>query len=143
MSTHDESQPTSVESTHRLFMKCVKEGNLDGLVNLYEPDAVFVGREGNVISGSSAIRELYEGLFKITSDFQIQPSIATFYAGDIALDIGDWQYTGKAPDGSKVSDGGRSYVVCRRQSDGTWKIVVDNPYSYGAVPAVHEYHRQT
>jgi uncharacterized protein (TIGR02246 family) len=137
MSAHDESQPTSVESTHELFMRCVKEGNLDGLVNLYEPDAVFVGREGKVISGSSAIRELYQGLFTITSDFRIHPSVATLYAGDIALDIGDWQYTGNAPDGSEVSDGGRSYVVCRRQSDGAWKIVFDNPYSYGAVPGVH------
>ena len=137
MSTHDESQPTGIESTHELFMRFVKEGNLDGLVDLYEPDAVFVGREGKAISGSSAIRELYQGLFSITSEFQIHPSIATLYAGDVALDIGDWQYTGKAPDGSEVSDGGRSYVVVRRQSDGTWKIVIDNPYSYGAVPAVH------
>jgi ketosteroid isomerase-like protein len=106
-------------------------------VNLYEPDAVFVGREGEVISESSAIRELYRGLFKITSEFQIQPSIATIYAGDLALDIGDWQYTGRAPDRSKISDGGRSYVICRRQSDGTWKIVIDNAYSYGAAPPIH------
>jgi len=114
----------------------VKEGNLDGLVNLYEPDAVFVGRQGNPISGRDEIRELYRGLLAITSDFRIHPSIATVYAGDIALDIGDWAYAGKAPDGSEVSDGGRSYVVVRRQSDGTWKIVIDNPYSYGALPAV-------
>jgi ketosteroid isomerase-like protein len=106
------------------------------LVNLYEPDAVFIGREGNVISGTNGIRELYRGIFGITSEFQIHPCIATLYAGDMALDIGDWQYAGKAPDGSEVSDGGRSYVV-RRQSDGTWKIVVDSPYSYGAVPAIH------
>ena len=137
MSSHDESQPTGVELTHELFMRCVKEGNLDGLVDLFEPDAVFVGREGKVTSGSTAIRELYRGLLGITSEFQIHPSIATLHAGDIALVIGDWQYTGKAPDGSKVSDGGRSYVVCRRQSDGTWKIVIDNPYSYGAIPPIH------
>ena len=137
MSTHDESQPTSVESAHELFMRCVKEGNLDGLVNLYEPDAVFIGREGNVISGTDGIRELYRGLLAITSDFRIQPSIAIIYAGDIALDIGDWQYAGKAPDGSEISDGGRSHVICRRQSDKTWRIVIDNAHSYGALPSTH------
>ena len=137
MTTHDESQPTSIEFSHELFMKFVKEGNLDGIVNLYEPAAVFIDREGKVTSGSSAIREFYRNLLTITSEFQIQPSIATIYAGDIALDIADWQFTGKAPDGSKISEGGRAYVICRLQSDGTWKIVIDNPYSYGAVPPIH------
>ena len=41
MTTHDESQPTSIEFSHELFMRFVKEGNVDGIVNLYEPDAVF------------------------------------------------------------------------------------------------------
>lgn len=136
MTTHDETQPTSIELAHKLFMKFVKEGNLDGIVNLYEPEAVFIGREGEVTSGSSAIREFYRGLLAITSEFQIQPSIATIYAGDIAVDIADWQFTGKAPDGSEVSNGGRAYVICRRHSDGTWKMVIDNPYSYGALPPI-------
>jgi hypothetical protein len=34
MTTYDESQPTSIEFFHELFMKFVKEGNLDGIVNL-------------------------------------------------------------------------------------------------------------
>jgi ketosteroid isomerase-like protein len=137
MATHDEPQPTSVEVFHELFMRYVNEGNLDGVVNLYEPDAVFIGREGEVLSKSSAIRDLYRGLLAMTPEFQIQPSIATIYASDLALDISEWRYNGKAPDGSEISDGGRSYVVCRRQSDDTWKIVIDNAYSYGAVPPTH------
>ena len=67
MTTHDESQPTSIEFSHELFMRFVKEGNVDGIVNLYEPDAVFISREGKVSSGSSAIRELYRDLLTITN----------------------------------------------------------------------------
>ena len=133
MSTYGEIQATSIELFSELFVEFVKEGNLEGIVSLYEPNAVFVDRDGKLTSGSSAIRELYRGLFSIKPEFQIQSSTATIYAGDIALNIGDWQLTGTASDGSKVSDSGRAYDVYRRQPDGTWKVVIDNPYGYGVI----------
>jgi len=42
--------------------------------------------------------------------------------------VAEWKMTGTAPDGSQVSDHGHTYDIVRRQSDGTWKIVVDNPW---------------
>jgi uncharacterized protein (TIGR02246 family) len=138
MTTQDESQPTSIEFWAELFVRYVNEGNLAGIVNLFESDSVFIDREGKTASGVDAIREVYQNLLALTPDFHIQPSIATIYAGDIALDIGDWYFTGVAPDGSKTSSNGRSYSVFRHHADGTWKLVIDNPFSYGAVPPLQE-----
>jgi ketosteroid isomerase-like protein len=48
-------------------------------------------------------------------------------ADDIALVMNDWSLVGTAPDGSEVTQGGRSSDVLRRQPDGRWLVVVDKP----------------
>ena len=49
-------------------------------------------------------------------------------AGDIALSIANWTMTGTAPDGSPVKMQGTTSDVLRRQADGTWLFVIDNPW---------------
>jgi ketosteroid isomerase-like protein len=48
-------------------------------------------------------------------------------AGDLALMISDWSLTGKGPEGQPVQMAGRASDVLRRQRDGTWRAVIDNP----------------
>ena len=43
---------------------------------------------------------------------------------------GDWSLTGGTdPDGNPVNMEGRSTEIMRRQSDGSWLDVIDDPYS--------------
>jgi len=51
-----------------------------------------------------------------------------FQTGGIALTHSDWTLTGTAPDGSTVNMGGKSADVMRRQPDGTWLLIIDNPF---------------
>ena len=46
---------------------------------------------------------------------------------DIALVVNDWSMVGTAPDGTEVTQSGRSADVVRRQPDGRWLVVVDKP----------------
>jgi ketosteroid isomerase-like protein len=46
---------------------------------------------------------------------------------DLAIVYNDWTLTGTGPDGASVSDAGRAVEVVRRQPDGTWRSVVDDP----------------
>lgn len=48
-------------------------------------------------------------------------------AGDVALVQNDWSMTGTAPDGSTVTQGGRSADVVRLQADGNWRVLIDRP----------------
>ncbi len=48
--------------------------------------------------------------------------------GDIAVHSMPWSMTGTAPDGTKVEQGGLSIAVLRRQPDGNWLMVIDNPH---------------
>jgi ketosteroid isomerase-like protein len=49
-------------------------------------------------------------------------------AGALALLITEWSITGAEPDGSQIKLTGRGTVVLRSQSDGSWLMVIENPW---------------
>jgi ketosteroid isomerase-like protein len=49
------------------------------------------------------------------------------HSDNIALMISEWAMTGTGPDGKALQMGGRASDVLRRQPDGTWRVVIDNP----------------
>ena len=48
-------------------------------------------------------------------------------AGDIALLFSEWTLSATNPDGNAVEMEGRTSDVARRQPDGRWLVVIDNP----------------
>jgi len=120
-------QSVCPEFLHELFEKCFNEGDLDRIARLYEPDAALVDRDGTIVSGKSSIVEYIRGLLSLKPTIRIE-HIHTIEAGDVAVLMSEWKMSGTAPDGSTISDGGHTYDIVRRQSDGTWKVVVDNPW---------------
>jgi ketosteroid isomerase-like protein len=49
-------------------------------------------------------------------------------AGDTALVANRWTLAGTGPDGSPIEMGSTSADVLRRRSDGSWGIVIDDPW---------------
>jgi ketosteroid isomerase-like protein len=47
---------------------------------------------------------------------------------DLALVIGVWSFDGTAPYGIAVRLEAKNADVLRRQSDGSWRFVIDNPW---------------
>ena len=62
---------------------------------------------------------------KATFDVQTESILQT---SDIALVRSTWKLIGTAPDGQRVEMANRSIEVVRKQNDGTWKYVIDNPF---------------
>jgi uncharacterized protein (TIGR02246 family) len=46
---------------HEEFERRFAAGDIDGIMSLYEPEAVFVGKDGQVARGKAAIREAVAG----------------------------------------------------------------------------------
>jgi len=53
--------------------------------------------------------------------------------GDIGLVSNSWEMTGTAPDGSEATDAGLSADVVRRQPDGSWLVLIDQPRGTSAL----------
>ena len=118
------------QSTPHGLMRCFADrlnaADLDGLVALYEPSAVFEPQPGAIVRGRSAIRHALDELLAVTPTI-VADTVQTLVAGDTALVINEWVLTGTAPDGTPVRQQGRSTDVVRRQSDGRWLVLIDKP----------------
>ena len=102
-------------------------GDIPGILGHYETGAVVVGQPGKPASGKPALTELFQQFIAVNPKF-IFHEHEVIEAGDIALHAARWTMTGTAPDGTALEDGGLSLAILRRQPDGEWLMVIDNPY---------------
>lgn len=116
-----------IQSTIDAMVAAFTAHDIDGIIATYEPSAVVVGQPGVPVGGTPALRELFAQFIAINPKFTFTAHDIV-QAGDIALHFNVWKMTGKAPDGTSVDQGGLSVVVLRKQSDGRWLMVIDNPY---------------
>jgi uncharacterized protein (TIGR02246 family) len=105
----------------------INTGNLDALMTLYEPAAAFATQPGSLNHGLSGVREALAGFvgMKGTLDLKVTRVLE---ASDLALVATVWSFTGTGPDGKPVKLAAKSADVLRRQSDDSWRMVIDNPW---------------
>ena len=115
------------EELDRLFATAMNAGDLDALVALYEPEAIIMPTPGQTAVGTTAIREALSAFVAMKPAVTLAAR-ALAQAGDIALTSARWELAGTGPDGAPVRMAGQSAEVARRQPDGSWLFVIDNPW---------------
>jgi uncharacterized protein (TIGR02246 family) len=115
------------DGTVEHFSELLGAKRLDALLGLYEEDATFVPEPGRVVSGQASIREELERLVALNPRMSGRVE-QVLQAGDTALVAYRWQMQATAPDGTTVRQGGLSADVLRRRPDGSWGVVIDDPY---------------
>ncbi|MFJ6409764.1 YybH family protein [Streptomyces hydrogenans] len=104
------------EDLTRLFVERSNAGDAAGVAALYAEDAVLAYPPGELTVGREAIRELWAAVLARRPRFASEEPLPTLVNGDIAL-------TSTPPrDGA----GARAQVV-RRQADGSWLRILDQP----------------
>jgi uncharacterized protein (TIGR02246 family) len=104
------------EDLTRLFVERANAKDAAGIAALYEPEAVMAYPPGEVTVGRDAIRALWEHALANAPAFEPEEPLPTLVSGDIALT------STIARDGAGV----RAQVV-RRQADGSWLRLLDQP----------------
>ena len=101
--------------------------DLSSLIDMYETDACFAIQPGQVINGLNNIRQSLQDFFNMNGNLEskVKKIIQT---SNLALVNTEWSFKGTGPDGKPVNISGRATDVLRQQSDGTWRIIIDNPW---------------
>ena len=103
------------EDLTRLFVEHASAGDAAGIASLYETDAVMAYPPGSQTTGREAIRALWEKVLANAPRFEPESPLPTLVSGDIALTAsGQGRHRGPVQ-------------VARRQPDGTWLRLLDQP----------------
>ena len=107
---NDVQNPQELE---RLWIARYRAGDIEGVVALYEPDAILDYGGVSLAIGRSAIRKVFTELDARGQKFDLGEQQPAIICGDIALTS------------TRFSDGDVTGEVARKQTDGTWLWVID------------------
>ena len=99
----------------RFFVLRANAGDIEGLVALYESDAVLATGESEVAIGAEAIRGFYARLLADRPKFEPGEQRPALVKGEVALTS------------SLLSNGMVTAEVARKQPNGTWLWAIDQP----------------
>lgn len=106
----------------------ITKGNITFLITLYEKDAWFASEPGQVINDLNSIRLTLQRFINMGARLEAKVK-RVIHASDLALLITEWSITGtESADGTLINLTGRGTIVLRRQLDGTWLMIIENPW---------------
>jgi uncharacterized protein (TIGR02246 family) len=114
----------------RIWGETYAARDLDAMMALFAPEAIWVSEEGAQVHGHDAIRGVFADFMALDAVYDVADQ-EVHEAGDVALLRANWTVKGQAPDGSAVEIGGRTADVLRRAPDGSWRYVIDSPFGGG------------
>jgi len=107
------------------WVQDLRTKQLEPILKLYAPDAVFLQPTGERITGSAALRTLFQTIMAtFTSDLTLHSqNLET--SGALAYDSGDFEETLTVlSTGAKITAKGSYIIIFKRQPNGgTWQIV--------------------
>jgi ketosteroid isomerase-like protein len=105
----------------------INTGDLESLMPLYENKAAFATQPGSLAPGAPGISEALNGFISMDGTLDLEVT-RVLEVDDLALVVGVWSFDGTGPDGKPVRLAAKNADVLRRQTDGTWRFVIDNPW---------------
>ena len=107
--------PRRPEDLSDLFLQRANAGDVEAVVALYEPDAVLAFPRGRLAAGHEQIRAVYAEFLASRPALGSAGQRPAIVNGDIALTS------------TLLPSGGATVEIARRQPDGTWRWVIDQP----------------
>jgi uncharacterized protein (TIGR02246 family) len=126
MTTHfDRTNPAAAVA---FFRHCIHSGDLQGAVSCFDKDATYIERDGQEIKGLENIEKAMQHLCTWKPDIKGSKQRVTI-VGNSAIWIDKWTLKASMPDGNAIEMTGATACMMKRNADGIWVWVVDNPFA--------------
>jgi ketosteroid isomerase-like protein len=125
--SQDRVSTATPEQVLEAIVSGINSGNLESLMPLYESEAAFATEPGSLAHGAAGVSEALTGFISMNGKLELEVT-RVLEVDELALVIGVWSFDGTGPDGEPVRLAASNADVLRRQTDGTWRFVIDNPW---------------
>jgi ketosteroid isomerase-like protein len=117
------------EDCNRILLAALEAGDLETSVAMYEASAVLFKKSGETMLGLDAIRQNNASLIALKPRFSIA-FIKTAISGDGSIATNRMKVGLKATgaDGKAIEGENYTLEVLRKQADGSWRYIIDDPY---------------
>jgi ketosteroid isomerase-like protein len=120
-------QSSTLETLAKLreaWVRDLRTKQIEPILKFYAPDAAFLQPNGERITGSAALRTLFQTIMATFNSDLTLHSQNLETSGDLAYDSGDFQETlTTISTGAKISSKGCYVIIYKRQPNGSWQIV--------------------
>ncbi|OJW83263.1 MAG: hypothetical protein BGO69_19335 [Bacteroidetes bacterium 46-16] len=126
METNFNAEEQRVYSTIETMVNAFQKKDISGVLATYEENAIVMFEPQKPISGKENLRIAFKQFSEMNPTFTFSRH-EIYISGDIATHIAPWTMTGNMPDGALIEQCGLSVAVLRKQADGNWLMIQDNP----------------
>jgi ketosteroid isomerase-like protein len=105
-----------------LFQQYMAEGDIDAVLSVYDPEAVFLNRTGEVKKNGQALKQDLAPFAAMKAVFEF--NIKQVVQADDSADDTDWKLSSPEPMSVYAIE------VARRQEDGTWRWLIGDPFTF-------------
>lgn len=108
--------------------KAFENKDFDKVLEAYEENAIVIFQPQTPVIGKENLKQGFIQFAAVNPKFSYNKGHEVFISGNIATHISPWHMTGTLPDGTKIEQNGLSVAILRKQADGSWLMIQDNPH---------------
>lgn len=135
MASAQSSDERAIRAVGEEWQRALAARDLDKVIAIHAPDAIYMLSHTPLISGSAAIRAGWTEALKLPN-YKVQwtPTKIDVASPRVATEYGTYTESYTGPDGKVVNDGG-NYVTIWHKINGQWRVAIDVPNTTSPLPA--------
>ena len=124
----------AIRSVGEEWMRALNAHDVDKVMAVHTPDAIYMLSHQPLISGSAAIRSGWSEALKLPNyTVHWTPTKIDVASPRVATEYGTYTESYNGPDGKTVTDGG-NYVTIWHKVKGKWRVALDAPNTTSPLP---------
>lgn len=124
---HHAADSAVIHTTDSAWFSAVQSKDTGKIVAFYANDGAELDPGAPLIAGKDGLRRNWAHAVADKNFALTWVPLKLVVSGDLAYEIGDYQFAGRSKSGGRMVSKGKYVVVWGRQADGSWKVLVNAP----------------